>query len=287
MRAHLLAALLAIMAAAVALEAITLELTARSELRKLEREQSIEEAKVFFGVLNSKKAALKNEVINYAWVDTLFEHVVLQNQSSAQWLAMAEDFHYQDLEALVLILPNGTQGSLPNESFPVASVLFCDIVGFKDWATSATPVSVAEFLGSFIDGLDEIVDRLGATKIKTILDLYKSTRHAHVLLGIALEFHLFSQGRSLEGHGIHLRIGVSSGPVAAGIIGKRNWIYDIWSDTVNMAARLKAKALPGTVLCDAKTCELASDEFEFEQPQTVELKGKGAQTVFALVRKKS
>eukprot|EP00727_Mastigamoeba_balamuthi_P005619 m51a1_g1677 putative adenylate guanylate cyclase (192) ;mRNA; r:420933-421643 len=176
------------------------------------------------------------------------------------------------------------QGVLPNDSFATTSVLFCDVVGFKDWATSESPETVATFLSPFIEGLDAIAERCGVTKIKTILDIYQDPRHAHVMLQMAIEFHEYSKGMSLGGgQAVLFRIGVSSGPCAGGIIGKHNWIYDLWSDT---AARLKAKASPGSVLCDAKTFAAAQDGFDFGEPQALALKGKGTQTVFSLKGKK-
>eukprot|EP00727_Mastigamoeba_balamuthi_P001653 m51a1_g11485 putative adenylate guanylate cyclase (232) ;mRNA; f:7185-8090 len=183
-------------------------------------------------------------------------------------------------------------GAMPHESYEATSILFCELCGFKDWATAERPEAVAAFLGGFIGGLDGIAEQHGVTKIKTILDVYlaasgipeQTPRHAHAVLAMALEFHKYSGGLSFgdSSQGAVLRVGVSSGPCAGAIIGKRNWIYDIWSDTVNMAARLKGAAQPGTVLCDLRTAELTRDEFAFEEPRTVQLKGKGLQKVYVL-----
>eukprot|EP00727_Mastigamoeba_balamuthi_P009371 m51a1_g5056 putative adenylate guanylate cyclase (295) ;mRNA; f:97566-102244 len=268
MRAHLLAALVALVSAAAVLTAITFELSSRDHLERLERAQAVEEAHALFGVLNGKITALTNEVINIGRslgiIESLFPPHV-----------------YRSLK----------QGTLPSESFEVASVMFSDVIDFKAWATATPPEAVAQFLNGFIDGLDEIADRHGVTKIKTILDLYLATSgipvatktHAADILRMALEFHKFCGGKAIDSaHRVQLRIGVSSGPVAGGIIGKRNWVYDIWSDTVNMAARLKAKSQSGAVLCDDRTHELACSEFEFDEPVVLELKGKGAQKAFFL-----
>eukprot|EP00727_Mastigamoeba_balamuthi_P004809 m51a1_g14326 putative family 3 adenylate cyclase (1262) ;mRNA; r:83132-88017 len=183
-------------------------------------------------------------------------------------------------------------GAMPHESHEATSILFCELCGFKDWATAERPEAVAAFLGDFIGGLDGIAEQHSVTKIKTILDVYlaasgipeQTPRHAHAVLAMALEFQKFTSGTAFgsSSQGAELRVGVSSGPCAGGIIGKRNWIYDIWSDTVNMAARLKGAAQPGTVLCDLRTAELTRDEFVFEEPRTMQLKGKGLQKVFVL-----
>eukprot|EP00727_Mastigamoeba_balamuthi_P004050 m51a1_g13642 putative family 3 adenylate cyclase (520) ;mRNA; f:50-2006 len=135
-------------------------------------------------------------------------------------------------------------GAMPHESYEATSILFCELCGFKDWATAERPEAVAAFLGGFIGGLDGIAEQHGVTKIKTILDVYlaasgipeQTPRHAHAVLAMALEFHKYSGGLSFgdSSQGAVLRVGVSSGPCAGAIIGKRNWIYDIWSDTVNM-----------------------------------------------------
>eukprot|EP00727_Mastigamoeba_balamuthi_P013700 m51a1_g8953 putative adenylate guanylate cyclase (1156) ;mRNA; r:1019908-1024726 len=217
-------------------------------------------------------------------------------------LACRDAQHQKSVELIQSLFPPHVfgvlqKGELPNESFKAASILFCDIAGFRDWATATAPEEVAAFLGTFIDALDGAAERCGVTKIKTILDIYmaasgvpsETPRHAHAMLKTAVEFHRASQGMALPGGSgqqrAGLRVGVSTGPCAGGIIGRRNWVYDLWSDTVNMAraARLKAKAQVGTVLCDARTWECARDEFAFGEPQTVQLKGKGLQTVYEVV----
>eukprot|EP00727_Mastigamoeba_balamuthi_P008993 m51a1_g4716 putative adenylate cyclase (1918) ;mRNA; f:301922-310153 len=166
-------------------------------------------------------------------------------------LACRDAQHQKSVELIQSLFPPHVfevlqKGQLPNESFTAASILFCDIAGFRDWATATAPEEVAAFLGAFIDALDGAAERCGVTKIKTILDIYmaasgvpsETPRHAHAMLKTAVEFH--------------------------------------------RAARLKAKAQVGTVLCDARTWECAHDEFMFREPQTVQLKGKGLQTVYEL-----
>eukprot|EP00727_Mastigamoeba_balamuthi_P003325 m51a1_g12990 putative adenylate guanylate cyclase catalytic domain protein (321) ;mRNA; f:141-1878 len=136
------------------------------------------------------------------------------------------------------------RGTLPSEHFEMTSILFCDLIGFKAWATATPPEAVAEFLSHFIGGLDAIAEKHGVIKIKTILDIYMAAsgvplpdpQHAHVMVATALEFHKFAREQTYDGkNSANLHVGVSSGPCAGGIIGKRNWIYDLWSDTVNVA----------------------------------------------------
>eukprot|EP00727_Mastigamoeba_balamuthi_P012366 m51a1_g7752 putative family 3 adenylate cyclase (801) ;mRNA; f:51646-56486 len=205
--------------------------------------------------------------------------------------------HKQSLDVIQMLFPVHVfsalqEGTMPNERHDMASILFSDLIGFRDWATAASPDAVSQFLSSFTEGLDAVVEQCCATKIKTILDTYMAAsgvpaatpQHAHVMLQLALEMHKYSQGKSFSGtEGVSMRIGVSSGPCAGGIIGKQSWVYDLWSDTVNMAARLKAKAAPGTVLCDELTYALTADAYAYEEAREVELKGKGVQRVHTLV----
>eukprot|EP00727_Mastigamoeba_balamuthi_P011309 m51a1_g6800 putative adenylyl cyclase (587) ;mRNA; r:216392-221266 len=561
MRVHLVAALFALMAAAVVVAAVVFEVSSEDELAKLEHGQAVEEATLFYGVLNGQIVALHNEVINYAFVDELYDLMQHKDPNGGEWANIYEDFHYQNLEALLLILPNGTmilgimwdtnmevvtasptlgkQTSaellqsgeasglfwIPETDTPV--ILQSEYVRYGDgsgsdvgWLVYArniqlpvpriadvadlcvslssmlAPEVVTKFLNGLYSQMDEIVHRERATKVMTIGDAYVTvalkfqrlcsgklmaesqqplafrmgvatgqcssamiglkkrffelwgpsedsginfipekgerlltrvvrslrfgavigigallaisigalvgflfgaldsttgrlmdhratadlTRVSHSLQSVLNEltndasawanwswtvkyvtngdpngwiwstywangvivditrieggvffmlnktvvnsvgfsypsatrrdispeeiavlkdqlvgrkavsgliFDPFCKGKYFNSSvALQLRIGVSSGPVAGGIVGRRNWVYDLWSDTVNMAARLKAKAQPGTVLCDSRTRELTEGEFCFEEPQVIELKGKGAQTVFSLAGKR-
>jgi class 3 adenylate cyclase len=143
-------------------------------------------------------------------------------------------------------------------------------------------VSLLDRLFTDFDGL---VDRYGVEKIKTIGDAYmvasgvprRRADHAHILASMALEMrdlvatHSRDDGRALE-----LRIGINSGPVVAGVIGRRKFIYDLWGDAVNTASRMESHGTPGQIQIGKATYELLKDDFVCEPRGLVEMKGKGA-----------
>jgi class 3 adenylate cyclase len=82
---------------------------------------------------------------------------------------------------------------------------------------------------------------------------------------------------------LEIRIGIGTGPVIAGVVGKKKFIYDLWGDTVNIASRITSEGVPGMIQCDTTTYRRLRETFEFHEPQTIYLKGKGNMTVYRLV----
>ena len=86
---------------------------------------------------------------------------------------------------------------------------------------------------------------------------------------------------------LEMRMGIGTGPVVAGVVGKKKFIYDLWGDTVNLASRITSEGVPGMIQCDTATFRRLSDRFDFYEPQTIYLKGKGDMTVYRLIGRKS
>jgi adenylate cyclase len=137
------------------------------------------------------------------------------------------------------------------------------------------------------------VDRYGVEKIKTIGDCYmvaagipkQRPDHAHALAGLALEMRECAKNCLPDGayHDLRLRIGISSGPVVAGVIGRRRFLYNLWGDTVNMASRMESHGTPDTIQITRSTFNLLRDDFVIEPMGLVEVKGKGAVETWRLV----
>lgn len=204
------------------------------------------------------------------------------------------------VEALLLnVLPAEVAQRLqsdPNsiaDHFDDASILFADVVDFTPLSSRLDARQVVELLDRLFTSFDELVDRHGVEKIKTIGDCYMAAAgvptprpdHAHALAALALEMCRCAQSFLPDGaeHDLRLRIGISSGPVVAGVIGRRRFLYDLWGDTVNMASRMESHGTPDAIQITRPTWEHLRDDFVTEPLGVVEVKGKGAVETWRLV----
>lgn len=171
------------------------------------------------------------------------------------------------------------------------SVLFCDIVGFTQLAEKLPAEDLVDILNRVFTAFDDIADRHGVEKIKTIGDAYMvaaglpepRTDHAAALASVALEMVAVVQLLRAElGSGLDVRIGIHSGPVVAGVIGRRKFAYDLWGDVVNTAARMESHGVPGAVQLTQATASLLGAGFTLVPRGEMQVKGKGAMSVFLL-----
>jgi adenylate cyclase len=179
------------------------------------------------------------------------------------------------------------------DDFDNASILFADVVDFTPLASRLNAREVVGLLDRLFTSFDELVDRYDVEKIKTIGDCYmvaagvpkQRPDHAHALAGLALEMRECAKRSLLDGadHDLRLRIGISSGPVVAGVIGRRRFLYDLWGDTVNMASRMESHGTPDTIQITRTTFELLRDDFVIEPIGLVDVKGKGEVETWRLV----
>jgi adenylate cyclase len=179
------------------------------------------------------------------------------------------------------------------DHFDEVSILFADVVGFTPLSSRLDAREVVGLLDRLFTSFDELVDRYEVEKIKTIGDCYmvaagvpkQRPDHARALAGLALEMRECAK-RSLsdrDGLDLRLRIGISSGPVVAGVIGRRRFLYDLWGDTVNMASRMESHGTPDEIQITRSTWELLDDRFVTEPIGLVDVKGKGKIETWRLV----
>jgi guanylate cyclase len=177
-----------------------------------------------------------------------------------------------------------------------ASVLFADVVDFTPLAASLSAAEIVDFLDQLFTDFDDLVDLHGVEKIKTIGDAYMVAAgvprarpdHAHVLATLALEMSaVASRHRRADGDPISLRVGIESGPVVAGVIGRRKFIYDLWGDTVNVASRMESHGVPGRIQIGEPTYERIRDAFECEPRGEIHVKGKGSVRTWYLIGPRS
>jgi adenylate cyclase len=204
------------------------------------------------------------------------------------------------VEALLLnVLPAEVAERLQSEPHSIAdhfddvSILFADVVDFTPLAGELDAREVVGVLDRLFTSFDELVDRYDVEKIKTIGDCYmvaagvprQRQDHAHALAQLALEMGGCAQSCIPEGsaHDLRLRIGISSGPVVAGVIGRRRFLYDLWGDTVNMASRMESHGTADCIQITRSTWELLRDDFETQPLGVVDVKGKGPVETWRLV----
>jgi adenylate cyclase len=170
------------------------------------------------------------------------------------------------------------------ECYADVTVLFADLVGFTEQVASTDPEDVVTALDDVFSQFDQLADRFGLEKIKTIGDAYMAAagvpapRPDHVAAAAAMALEgraCISALRWPSGTPVGVRIGIACGPVMAGVIGRRKFAYDIWGDTVNTASRLESTAAPGSIQVSEVVYERLAAGYLFSEPYVVQLKGKG------------
>jgi class 3 adenylate cyclase len=172
------------------------------------------------------------------------------------------------------------------DHFGEVTVLFADIVGFTTLSASISPDEVVKLLNRIFSRFDELAQRHGLEKIKTIGDAYmvvgglptERADHAGAVAEMALDMIEAMRGLHLETPGlppVALRIGINTGPVVAGVIGQRKFIYDLWGDAVNVASRMEAHGVPGLIQLSDASAQLLRDRYRIDERGVIQVKGKG------------
>ena len=202
-------------------------------------------------------------------------------------------------EGLLLnILPSSIAERLKAQTRPIAdhfgsaSILFADVVDFTPWSERLRPEEVVGHLDLLFSHFDGLAEDYGLEKIKTIGDAYMVAAgvpnprpdHARALALLGLDMlAAMREDDDLSALGLELRIGINSGPVVAGVIGRKRFLYDLWGDAVNTASRMESHGARGRIQITRATYELLADEFVCESRGTIEVKGKGEIEVWHLV----
>jgi guanylate cyclase len=182
------------------------------------------------------------------------------------------------------------------DDFAAASVVFADVVDFTPLAQRLPPAEMVGVLDQLFSRFDALVERHGLEKIKTIGDCYMAAAgvpnpdvdHARKAALLALEMREVLATSAAEGQpGVQLRIGINSGPVVAGVIGTKRFLYDLWGDAVNTASRMESHGVPGEIQITRATYELVKDEFVCRLRGTIDVKGKGPMETWFLLGSRS
>lgn len=217
-----------------------------------------------------------------------------QLQTSKQELVEEHD----RAEGLLLnILPASIADQLKKTHEPIANtheevtVLFADIVGFTQMSAAMEPVELVSILNEVFSKFDEIAEHLGLEKIKTIGDAYMVVAglpesrddHAQAVAQMALSMREALRELSAGlGHSLQIRIGINTGVVVAGVIGKKKFIYDLWGDAVNIASRMESSGEAGMIQVTEATYLRIRDSFKMEKRGVIDIKGRGGMATFLL-----
>lgn len=176
---------------------------------------------------------------------------------------------------------------------PMATVLFADFVGFTALSTGKPVRDILYMLNTIFSRFDILCEEFGAEKIKTIGDGYMAAGgvpearadHAVLVAGLARAMYgALAEFNAANNSQLQLRVGLHSGPVAAGVIGQKKFAYDLWGDTVNTASRMESTGKAGAIHVSADTQALLVGEgFSFEAREPIQVKGKGLMHTYLMV----
>lgn len=205
-------------------------------------------------------------------------------------------------QLLLNILPSEIAAQLKIDSKPIAdhfdevTILFADIVGFTNMASSVTPLELVERLNRIFSSFDQLTSQYKLEKIKTIGDAYMvvgglptaRVDHAECVADVALAMQREIARLQMDpDHPIQIRIGINTGAVVAGVIGIHKFIYDLWGDAVNVASRMESSGNPGQIQVTEITYKRLKEKYIFEERGLIDVKGKGSMKTYWLMGKKS
>ena len=185
-----------------------------------------------------------------------------------------------------------THGGVIAEQYDDVSVLFADIVDFTRYSSAISPDQLVTKLNEIFSRFDDLTDRYGLEKIKTVGDAYMvvgglpepKPGHAETIAALALD--MLSTIKEIEkedGVSFSLRIGIHTGPVVAGVIGKSKFAYDLWGDTVNVASRMESSGTENSIQVSEAVYRVLKEKFRFRKRGVVDIKGIGAMETYYLL----
>jgi len=180
------------------------------------------------------------------------------------------------------------------DGFNEATILFADIVNFTELSAAVPPVQLVCMLNTIFSQFDGLADKYGLEKIKTIGDAYMVVgglptyypNHAEAIADMALDMQtVISNFSSDLGEPFKIRIGINTGPVIAGVIGIKKFIYDLWGDAVNIASRMESHGLADHIQVSDSTYEILKNKYNFADRGIIKIKGKGEMQTYFLLSK--
>ena len=230
--------------------------------------------------------------------DTVWDGVIIDitHQKEIEDSLKVEQEKSENL--LLNILPKAIVHQLKIGNNAIASrsenvtILFADIVDFTDLSTKVSPNQLVSMLNEIFSCFDMLADQFGLEKIKTIGDAYMVVGglptprddHAEAIaeMALAMQKEITAFKRD-DGKSFRLRIGINTGPVVAGVIGIRKFIYDLWGDAVNIASRMESHGIAGGIQVTTATYELLKEQYSFWHRGKIYIKGRGELDTYMLL----
>ncbi len=248
---------------------------------------------VFFALNFTAMSAILYLLVRHFVIET----EKIKTQLDQQHALLAEEQKRSE-RVLFNVLPSSIAERLKSNEGLIAdgyadvTVMFADIVNFTQLTEQMSPEQMVGLLNTVFSGFDEMSAKYGLEKIKTIGDAYmvvgglarERQDYAADVAEMALEMNDYVANHpQLAKRNLGVHIGIATGPVVAGVIGTKRFIYDLWGDTVNVASRLTDDAEHGQILTDKVTYNRLCHEYLFEPPNVINVKGKGEITCYRLL----
>ena len=229
------------------------------------------------------------------FIETFHQKIILETEQKLGAAMATNEELLQNVFPHKILETLKDQKGIIAERFESATVLFADIVNFTPLSEKLSAIEIVYLLDKLFSRFDGLVRMHGLEKIKTIGDAYmvasgvpvRVDNHAELMADFALDFldclEQFNRENNLS---LQMRIGINSGPVVAGVIGKWKFLYDLWGDCVNTAARMEGHGVPGEIQITENTRNLIMDQFEIQERGTIDIKGKGMMKTYLLKGRK-
>ena len=279
------------------------------KMANLRTEFEISQKQAEVDLLNAQKRTQKIVVISTISALVLILMLALgllrRNRFIKRTNKIIEEEKNRSENLLLNILPEQTAqelkevGKVKAKRFDSVSVLFTDFKNFTNYAENLEPEFLVESVDFYFSKFDDIIEKHGLEKIKTVGDAYMcaggipfpTENHPKKILEAALEIIDFVSDKKNDKDSelvrFDIRIGVNSGPVVAGVVGKKKFVYDIWGDTVNIAARMEAGSEIGKINISESTYNLVKEDFDCSYRGEFEVKNKGLMRMYFVNGKKS
>ena len=248
------------------------------------------------GVFFALNFAAMSSIIYFLVRYFVVEMDKIKSQLDQQHQLLAEEQKKSE-RVLLNVLPNSIAQRLKNHQGLIAdghadvTVMFADLVNFTQLTESLSPEQMVTLLNTVFSGFDELCEKYGVEKIKTIGDAYMAVGgldhdradYTCDIADMALEMRQFVVDHpDLSRFKLSIHTGIATGPVVAGVIGTKRFIYDLWGDTVNIASRLTDEAVQGVIQVDKTTYNRIRHDYAFEPPAMIFVKGKGEMIMYRL-----